>query len=176
MAPGLGNKRMQHLRALRVAQKLKREALAKEKEEEYLPKELVARVDVFEEEPEKENASDLDSDSEDSDEEDCKITDSEEQEPVQVNISTLGTLIAQQPEARCLRQYYLCISARTGAFEKNSSENPCGNESLEKQQIIPPHYIPSFRQFLANLQYLRLFLPLHVSLPTSANSRNSRRH
>ena len=71
MAPGLGNKRMQHHRALRVAQKLKREALAKEKEEEYPPKELDARVDVVEEEPEKENDSDLDSDSEDSDEEDC---------------------------------------------------------------------------------------------------------
>ena len=63
---------MQHLRALRVAQKLKREALAKEKEEEYLPKELVAWVDVVEEEPEKENDSDLDSDSEDSDEKDCE--------------------------------------------------------------------------------------------------------
>ena len=62
---------MQHLRALRAAQKLKREALAKEKEEEYLPKELVARVDVVEEEPEKENDSDLDSNLEDSDEEDC---------------------------------------------------------------------------------------------------------
>ena len=72
MAPGLGNKRVQHLRALMVAQKLKRE-LAKEKEEEYLPKEPVARVDVVEEEPEKENDSDLDSDSEDSDEDDCEI-------------------------------------------------------------------------------------------------------
>ena len=51
---------MQHLRALRVAEKLKREALAKE-EEEYLLKELVARVDVTEEEPEKESDSDSDS-------------------------------------------------------------------------------------------------------------------
>ena len=67
MAPGRGNKRMQYLRALRVAKKLKREALAKEEEEEeYLLKELVARVDVSEEEPEKEKDSDLDSeDSED---------------------------------------------------------------------------------------------------------------
>ena len=84
---------MQHLRALRVAKKLKREALAEEEEEEYLPKELVARVDVSEEEPEKEKDSDLDSeDSED--EEDCEITDSEEQEPVQANTSALDTLIA----------------------------------------------------------------------------------
>ena len=51
---------------------MKREALAKEKEEEYLPKELVAWVDVVEEEPEKENDSDLDSDSEVSGEEDCE--------------------------------------------------------------------------------------------------------
>ena len=91
MAPGYGNKRMQHLRALRVAKELKREALAKEEEEEYLPKELVARVDVPEEEPEKESNSD--SDSEDS-EEDCKITYSEDQEPVQSNISAHDTLIA----------------------------------------------------------------------------------
>ena len=62
-----------------MAKKLKREALEKEEEEEYLPKELVARVDVSEEEPEKEKDSDADSkDSED--EEDCEITDSEEQE------------------------------------------------------------------------------------------------
>ena len=71
---------MQHLRVLRVAKKLKREALAKEEEEEeYLPKELVARVDVSEEEPEKEKDSDLDN--EDSEDEgDCGITDSEEPE------------------------------------------------------------------------------------------------
>ena len=83
---------MQHLRALRVAKKLKREALAKE-EEEYLPKELVARADVTEEEPEKESNSDSDSEGSE-DEEDCEITDSEEQEPVQANISALETLIA----------------------------------------------------------------------------------
>ena len=72
---------MQYLRALRVTKKLKREALAKEEEEEYLPKELVARVDVPEEEPEKESNSG--SDSEDSEnEEDCEITGSEEQELV----------------------------------------------------------------------------------------------
>ena len=70
---------MQHLRALKAREKLKREALEKEEEEEYLPKELVARVDVSEEEPEKEKDSDVDSkDSED--EEDCEITNSEEQE------------------------------------------------------------------------------------------------
>ena len=55
---GLGNKRMQHLGPLRVAKKLKREALTKE---EYLLKELVDRVDATEEEPEKENDSDSDS-------------------------------------------------------------------------------------------------------------------
>ena len=85
---------MQHLRALRVAKKLKREALAKEEEEEeYLPKELVARVDMSEEEPEKEKDSDLDSSEDSEDEEDCEITDSEEQEPVQANTSALDTLI-----------------------------------------------------------------------------------
>ena len=79
---------MQHLRALRVAKKLKREALAKKEEE------LLAQVDVTEEEPEKEN--DSDSGSEDSGgEEDCKITDNEEQEPVQASdTSALDTLIA----------------------------------------------------------------------------------
>ena len=84
---------MQHLRALRVAKKLKREALAKEEEEEeYLPKELVARVDMSEEEPEKEKDSGLDSSKGSEDEEDCEITDSEEQEPVQANTSALDTL------------------------------------------------------------------------------------
>ena len=130
MAPGLGNKRTQHLRALRVAQKLKREALAKEKEEalakekeeEYLPKELVARVDVVEEEPEKENDSDLDSDSEDSDEEDYEITDSEEQqEPVQVNISALDTLIAS--------------SQKHGAFDSTTFVYQRGPEPSEKTQL-----------------------------------------
>ena len=48
-------------------------------------------MDVIKEESEKEN--DWDSDSEDSeDEEDREITDSEEQEPVQANISALETL------------------------------------------------------------------------------------
>ena len=48
-------------------------------------------MNVIKEEPEKEN--DSDSDSEDSeDEEDRKITDSEEQEAVQANISALDTL------------------------------------------------------------------------------------
>jgi hypothetical protein len=100
---------MQHLRAARLAKRLKREAKEErprreaeeeEEEEEYLPKELVARVDVSEEggweqeqQPEKEN--DSDSDSEDSeDEEDCEITDSEEQEPVEANTSALEILIA----------------------------------------------------------------------------------
>ena len=41
---------MQHFRAARLAKRLKKEAEAKEAEdEEYLPKELVARVDVSEE-------------------------------------------------------------------------------------------------------------------------------
>ena len=50
---------LQHLKALRVAKKLGRGALAKEVEK-YLLKELVARVDVTEEELEKENNSDSD--------------------------------------------------------------------------------------------------------------------
>ena len=94
-----GKKQMQHLRAARLANRLKREAVeAKEEDDlEYLPKELVAWVDVreeqLEEQPEKD--SDLDSDSEDSeDEEDCEITDSEEQDLVQANIPALETLIA----------------------------------------------------------------------------------
>ena len=58
---GLGNKRMQHLGPLRVAKKLKREALTKEEKGEYLLKELVDRVGATEEEPEKENDSDSDS-------------------------------------------------------------------------------------------------------------------
>ena len=88
---------MQHLRALRVAKKLKREALAKEEEEEeYLPKELVARMDMSEEEPEKEKDSDLDSSEDSEDEVDCEITDSEEQEPVQANTSALDILTTKK--------------------------------------------------------------------------------
>ena len=135
-------------------------------------------MDVVEEEPEKENDSDLDSDLEDSDEEDFEITESEEQEPVQVNISALGTLIAS--------------SQKHGAFDSTAFVYQRGPEPSKKTQLRKSqrerelrktaentptlHTFSSFRQFLANLQYLRLFLPLHVSLPTSANSRNSRRH
>ena len=90
----VGKKQLQHLRAASLAKRLKTEA---KDEEEYLPKELIARVDVSEEQEQlAENASDsdLDSDSEDSEEEDCEITDSEEQEPVQVNAPALQILIA----------------------------------------------------------------------------------
>ena len=78
-----------------MAKRLKREA----KEEEYLPEELVARVDVSEEEEQPEKGNDLDpnSDSEDSgseDEEECEITDSEDSEQVQANTSALEILVA----------------------------------------------------------------------------------
>ena len=89
-----GKKQLQHLRAARLAKRLKTEAKDKE---EYLPKELIARVDVSEEREQlAENASDsdLDSDSKDSEEEDCEITDSEEQEPVQANTPSLQILIS----------------------------------------------------------------------------------
>ena len=142
MAPGLGNKRMQHLRALRAAQKLKREALAKE-EEEYLPKELVARVDVVEEEPEKENDSDLDSDLEDLDEEDCEITDSEEQEPVQVNISALGTLIAS--------------SQKHGAFDSTTFVYQRGPEPSKKTQLRKSQRERELRKTAENAPTLRTF-------------------
>ena len=88
-------KQMQHFRAARLAKRLKREA----KEEEYLPRELIARVDAGEEQELEQLAknasdSDLDSDSEDS-EEDCEITDSEEQDdPIEANASALEILIA----------------------------------------------------------------------------------
>ena len=95
---------MQHLRAARLAKRLKREA---KEEEEYLPKELIARVDVSEEQEQlAENASDsdLDSDSDSDDEEDCEVTDSEEQEPVQANTPALEILIAS--------------SQKNGAFDR----------------------------------------------------------
>ena len=87
-----GKKQLQHLRAARLAKRLKTEA---KDEEEYLPEELIARVDVSEEQEQPvENASDsdLDSDSEDSEDEYCEITDSEEQEPVPANIPALQIL------------------------------------------------------------------------------------
>ena len=87
-----GKKQLQHLRAARLAKRLKTEA---KDEEEYLPEELIARVDVSEEQEQPvENASDsdLDLDSEDSEDEYCEITDSEEQEPVQANIPALQIL------------------------------------------------------------------------------------
>ena len=86
---------MQHLRAARLTKRLKKEAEAKVAEdEEYHPKELVARVDVSEEQEQPEKDSDLDSDNEDSeDEEYCEITDCDDQEPVQANIPALEILI-----------------------------------------------------------------------------------
>ena len=100
---------MQHLRAARLAKRLKREAVEVKEEDdsEYIPKELVTWMDVceeqLEEQPEKD--SNLDSDSEDSeDEEDEEITDSEEQDLVQANIPAFETLIAS--------------SQRHGAFNK----------------------------------------------------------
>ena len=83
---------MQHLRAARLAKRPKREA--KEEEEEYLPKELVARVDVSEEEKENGSESDLDSKDSESEDGDCEITDREEQEPVQANTSAPEIVIA----------------------------------------------------------------------------------
>ena len=95
---------------------MKREALEKE-EEEYHPKEMVARVDMNEEEPEKEKDSELDSeDSED--EEDCEIIDSEEQEPVQANTSALDALIAG--------------SQKHGAFGSTPFEYQRGPEPSER--------------------------------------------
>ena len=120
MAPGIGNKRMQHLRALRVARKLKREALAKGGGENYLPKEQLARVDVTEEEPEK--ASGSDSDSEGS--EDSKTADSGEQEPVQANTSAFDTLIAS--------------SKKHGAFDSTTFEYQRGPEPSKKTLFRKP--------------------------------------
>ena len=75
MLSGMGKEQMQHPRVIRLTKRMKREA---KKEEEDLPKELVARVDMSEEQPEKVNNSDSDT-SKDSEDEDCEITDSEEQ-------------------------------------------------------------------------------------------------
>lgn len=50
-------------------------------------------MDMSEEQPEKVNNSDSDT-SKDSEDEDCEITDSEEQRPVQANTSALEILIA----------------------------------------------------------------------------------
>ena len=74
---------------------MKKEAEAKEAEdEEYLPKELVARMDVSEEQEQPEKDSDLDSDSEDSeDEKYCEITDCNKHEPMQANMPALEILI-----------------------------------------------------------------------------------
>ena len=75
---------------------MKRELKEKEEEEEeYLPQELIARVDVSEEEKENESESLSEYDNSE-DEEDCEITDSEEQEPVQANTSALEILIASR--------------------------------------------------------------------------------
>ena len=163
---------MQHLRASREAKRLKREALAneEEEEEECLPKELVARVDVSEEEPEKVN--DSDSDSEDSeDEEDCETTDNKEQEPVQANTSALDTLIASSQKLVHSIVLPSHTSEDQSLLKKHRAEDPSRSENSEKQQKILPHCTPFtfFQQFLADPQYL--FLPL--SLLTSARSRNS---
>ena len=87
---------MRHLRAARLAKRLKREA--KEKEE-HLPKELVSQADGNEEgglereRPEEVNGSDLDSRCSGG-AGDCEITDSEGQELTQANTSALEILVA----------------------------------------------------------------------------------
>ena len=117
---------MQHLRAARLAKRLKKEAEAKEAEdEEYLPKELVARVDVSEDQEQPEKDSDLDSNSEDSeDEEYCEITDCDEQELVQANMPALEILIAS--------------SQRHGAFDKaftyQRGPEPCERTLFRRSQ------------------------------------------
>ena len=81
-------------------------------------------MDVTEEEPEKE--SDSDSDSEGSeDEEDCETTDSEEQEPVQANISALETLITG--------------SQKHGAFDNTSFVYQRGSELSKKTHLRRSH-------------------------------------
>ena len=87
---------MRHLRAARLAKRLKREA--KEKEE-HLPKELVSQADgneeggLEQERPEEVNSSDLDSRCSGG-AGDCEITDSEGQELTQANTSALEILTA----------------------------------------------------------------------------------
>ena len=75
---------------------MKREAKEQEEEEqgngEYLPR-IWSLGWMSEEQPEKVNNSDSDT-SKDSEDEDCEITDSEEQRPVQANTSALEILIA----------------------------------------------------------------------------------
>ena len=89
-------KQTQHSRVERLVKRLNEEAEGKDiEDEEYLPKELVTRIDVSEEQELPEKDSDLDSNSEDSkDEEYCEITDCDEQELVQANMPTLEILIA----------------------------------------------------------------------------------
>ena len=116
---------MQHLRALKVAKKLKREALAKEEEEEeYLLKELVARVDVIEEESEE--GSDEDSE----DEEDREINDSEEQGPSQANVPALDTLIASSQNHGAFDNTTFVYQRGPEPSKKHSSEDPSGSELI----------------------------------------------
>ena len=154
MVSSKGSKQIQHLRAARLAKRLKREAKQEEpEEEEYLPKELVARVDVSEEE--KVNDSESDSDSEDSeleDEEDCEITDSEEQEPVQANISALETLIAS--------------SQKHGAFDSTFAYQR-GPEPSERTLFRRSQQERELRKAAENTPTLHTFFPTVSGHPTT---------
>ena len=115
---------MQHLRAARLAKRLKTETIV---EEEYLPKELIARVDVCEEQEQQlagnASDSDLNSDSGDSEDEDCEITDSEEQKPVHATTPALQIFIAssQPPPPQFESTVYHCRRVLPEALDSVSS-------------------------------------------------------
>lgn len=123
MAPGKGNKRIQHLRALQALKKQRREEAQKNLGglgdlEIQLPDELLARVDQNEEGAWTPDATEAwhhqsDSDDDEDEEEDCEITDNEEEE--EFDASAFETMMANRN--------------KLGAFEHNFSyqrgSEPC---------------------------------------------------
>ena len=86
-------------------------------------------MNMSEEEPEKEKDLDLDS-SDSEDEEDCEITDSEEQEPVQANTSALDTLITAS-------QKHGAFGSTTFVYQRGPepSERTLIRRSQEKREL-----------------------------------------
>ena len=146
---------MRHLRAARLAKRLKREA--KEKEE-HLPKELVARVDGSEEgglereRPEEVNDSGLDGGGSGGAGE-CEITDSRGQELIQANTSALAILTAS--------------SHKHGAFD-NTFAYQRGPEPSERTLLRRSQQEREQRKAAANTLTLHTFFSTVSGRPATA--------
>ena len=162
---------MRHLRAARLAKKLKREA--KEKEE-HLPKELVSQADGNEEgglereRPEEVNGSDLDGGCSGG-ARDCEITDSEGQELTQANTSALEILTASS--------YKHGAFDNTFAYQRGpepSERTLFRRSQQEREQRKAAENTPTLHTFFSTVSGQPAAIPISPTLSTNERKQQER--